>query len=28
MVMVTHDLTLKSYASKIVRMYDGKISNI
>ena len=28
MVMVTHDVALKGYASKIVRMYDGKVANI
>jgi len=26
--MVTHDLALKYFATRIVRMYDGKIGSI
>ena len=28
MVMVTHDIALKNYASKIIRMSDGRVANI
>lgn len=28
MVMVTHDVSLKSYANKVVRILDGKVQNI
>lgn len=28
MVMVTHDIALKNFASKIVRMGDGKVASI
>lgn len=28
MVIVTHDVGLKNYANRIVRMMDGKIANI
>jgi putative ABC transport system ATP-binding protein len=28
MVMVTHDVALKTFASKIIRMYDGKVHSI
>jgi putative ABC transport system ATP-binding protein len=28
MIMVTHDVGLKSFANRVVRMADGKISKI
>jgi putative ABC transport system ATP-binding protein len=28
MVMVTHDMTLKHFANKVVRMVDGKIAKV
>jgi len=28
MVMVTHDVALKSFGTKVVRMYDGKVHSV
>lgn len=28
MIMVTHDVALKNYATKIVKMFDGKVNTI
>ena len=28
MIMVTHDVGLKNYSHKVVRMADGKVANI
>ena len=28
MIMVTHDVALKNYANKIVKMFDGKVNKI
>lgn len=27
-VMVTHDVALKNYCTKVVRMYDGKVHSV
>ena len=28
MIMVTHDVNLKSFANRVIKMVDGKINNI
>ena len=28
MIMVSHDVGLKSYANRVIKMMDGKIANI